>query len=185
LFVGSLEHFHKAPDVLLHAFAKCVNAGQNLTLRLIGGGRRRVDLEALAAQLDCRDRITFAGQLPPTAIAAELDRADLFVLPSRHEGLPRAMIEAMARALPCIGSDVAGLPELLPSSAIVPSGSVDALASKLRAVTSDPAWMTRMSARNLNEAKAYRAAVLQERRVGFYRRVRESTAAWLRAHGPN
>ena len=91
-----------------------MQAGHDLTLRVVGDGKRRPDLEALAAQLNCRERIVFAGQLPSTAIIGELDRADLFVLPSRQEGLPRAMIEAMARALPCIGSDVAGFPELLP-----------------------------------------------------------------------
>ena len=137
----------------------------------------------LAAQLKCRDRIEFAGQIASTAVVAELDRADLFVLPSRHEGLPRAMIEAMARALPCIGSDVAGFPELLPASAIVPNGNLDALTSKLRQVVSEPAWMTEMSARNLLEARTYRGDVLQPRRIGFYRRVREATEAWLRAHG--
>ena len=134
LFVGSLEHFYKAPDILIQAFARCVQAGHDLTLRVVGDGKRRPDLEALAAQLNCRERIVFAGQMPSTAIIGELDRADLFVLPSRHEGLPRAMIEAMARGLPCIGSDVAGFPELLPSSAIVRSGDVGALASKLAAV---------------------------------------------------
>jgi glycosyltransferase involved in cell wall biosynthesis len=185
LFVGSLQHYHKAPDVLIHAFAKCVHAGDDLTLRFVGDGQRRRDLEALARQLNCSDRIVFAGQISSTAITAELDRADLFVLPSRQEGLPRAMIEAMARALPCIGSDVAGFPELLPSSAIVQNGDVGALASKLSQVAADPVWMTQMSARNLQEAKAYRGTVLQPRRIGFYRHVRESTEAWLHDHGTN
>ena len=123
--------FTRRQTCCIHAFARCVNAGHDLTLRFIGDGRRRQDLEALAAQLNCRDRIVFAGQIASTAVVAELDQADLFVLPSRHEGLPRAMIEAMARALPCIGSDVAGFPELLPPSAIVPNGNLDALTSKL------------------------------------------------------
>jgi glycosyltransferase involved in cell wall biosynthesis len=182
LFVGSLQHYHKAPDLLIRADAQCVNAGHDLALTLVGDGKRRRDLEVLAAQLGCRERVVFVGQLPSSAVGAQLDRADIFVLPSRHEGLPRAMIEAMARGLPCIGSDVAGIPELLPAGAIVPSGDLQALANKIRQVAADPVWMTEMSARNLDEARMYRATVLQQRRVGFYRRVREATEAWLRDH---
>ncbi len=180
IFVGSLEHYHKGPDLLIGALATCVSAGLDLVLTVIGDGSRRRDLERLASEMGCGDRVVFAGQIPSTAVAAQLDRADIFILPSRHEGLPRAMIEAMARGLPCIGSDVAGIPELLPPDALVPSGDRDALAARLQQVVGDTAWMTNMSARNLHEARAYRAAVLQQRRLGFYRRVREATEAWLR-----
>jgi glycosyltransferase involved in cell wall biosynthesis len=185
LFVGSLEHYHKAPDLLIRAFARCVSAGHNLRLTIVGDGRRRRDLELLAVESGCRERLLFRGQIPSMAVAAELDKADVFVLPSRHEGLPRAMIEAMARGLPCIGSNVAGIPELLPANAIVPSGDLHALVDMISRVVVDPLWMTHMSARNLDEARAYRATVVQQRRAGFYRRVREATETWLQNHRSN
>lgn len=182
IFVGSLEHYHKAPDLLVQALAACVADGLDVNLTMIGDGKRRADLEALAGQLGCADRVVFAGQLPSTLVAAELDKADLFVLPSRHEGLPRAMIEAMARGLPCIGSDVAGIPELVPPEAIVPAGNLDALTARIQAFVRDPAFMTRMSKRNLDESAAYRSATLQARRVGFYEHLRQTTQVWLNAH---
>lgn len=182
VFVGSLEHYHKAPDLVIRALGECVSRGRDLLLTIVGDGKRRGDLEALATRLGCRHRVRFVGQLPFTAVHAELDKGDLFMLPSRHEGLPRAMIEAMARGLPCIGSDVGGIPELLSPSAIVPSGDIQALTEKIRQVVIDPAWLTQMSARNLEEARLYRKRVLQQRRVGFYRRVRDATEAWLRDH---
>ena len=111
---------------------------------------------------------------------AQLDLADLFVLPSYQEGLPRAMVEAMARSLPCIGSTVGGIPELLQPEDMVPPGDAVALANKIREVVTDRDRMARMSARNLEKAKDYRNEVLQERRNEFYRYVREQTEAWLR-----
>ncbi len=114
------------------------------------------------------------------AVREEMDRADVFVMPSRQEGLPRATIEAMARALPCIGSTVGGIPELLATEDLVPPGDALALATKIREVVSDPERMARMSARNLAKAGEYRDEALRERRVAFYRHVRKMTERWIR-----
>lgn len=86
----------------------------------------------------------------------------------------------IARSLPCIGSTVGGIPELLPSEDLVPPGDAVALASKIREVVTDPERMTRMSARNLETAKEYRDEVLREQRNEFYRYVREMTEVWLK-----
>jgi glycosyltransferase involved in cell wall biosynthesis len=90
------------------------------------------------------------------------------------------MVEAMARALPCIGSTVGGIPELLPPEDMIPPGDVGALANKIREVVTNPERMARMSARNLEKAKDYRDEVLCDRRNEFYRYVREMTEAWLK-----
>ena len=125
----------------------------------------------------------FLGQLSAgEAVRALLDAADLFLLPSRTEGLPRAMIEAMARALPCIGSTVGGIPELLAPEDMVPPGDAGALARKIREVVTDPERMCLMSARNLEVAREYRDDLLRERRTAFYRHVRTQTEQWLQ-HG--
>jgi glycosyltransferase involved in cell wall biosynthesis len=180
VFVGSLEQYYKGPDVLLHALAKCVRRGVDLHLTMVGDGRHRGALERLADALGCRAHVQFVGQVAGgAAVRAYLDDADLFVLPSRSEGLPRAMIEAMARGLPCIGSGAGGIPELLPADAIVPAGDSDALAVKLREVVSNPARMEDMSVRNLTFVREYRSAVLQDRRRRFYRAIEAATAAWL------
>jgi len=91
------------------------------------------------------------------------------------------MVEAMARGLPCIGSTVGGIPELLAPEDMVPPGDVTALANKIREVVTDPERIARMSARNLEKAKEYREEVLYERRKKFYRYVPEVTEEWLKA----
>jgi glycosyltransferase involved in cell wall biosynthesis len=182
IFVGSLEQYYKGPDLLVRAVAASVARGLDLQLTIVGDGRLRPALDALVHELHCHDRVRFAGQRASADVYALLDAADLFVLPSRTEGLPRAMIEAMARGLPCIGSDAGGIPELLKPDAIVARGDAVALADKIGEVISDPTRMTRMAAENLDRAAAFRTAMLQQQRVGFYRRLRAVTEAWLRDH---
>jgi glycosyltransferase involved in cell wall biosynthesis len=182
IFVGSLEQMYKAPDVLLEALALCVRAGAALSLRLIGEGRHLPELQRQAAALGLSRHVRFLGGLPAgAAVREELDQASLFVLPSRTEGLPRAMLEAMARGLPCIGSAVGGIPELLPPEDLVPPGDRTALAQKILEVIWDPRRMSRMSSRNLQKAGQYREDILRPRRVAFYRHVAQVTEKWIEA----
>ncbi|MGI8856817.1 MAG: glycosyltransferase family 4 protein [Thermomicrobiales bacterium] len=182
--VGSLAQMYKAPDVQIDAVARLVRDGLDLRLVLIGDGKHRPELEARAAAVGMADRVIFRGQLTAgAAVRDALDAADIFCMPSRTEGMPRAMIEAMARGLPCIGSTMGGIPELLPPEDMALPGDVDALAEIIRAVVTDPARMARMSARNLERAQAYREDALRTRRTGFYRALRERTEAWLAHEG--
>jgi glycosyltransferase involved in cell wall biosynthesis len=183
VFVGSLAQLYKAPEVLIDAFATC-QAHIAAELVIVGSGRYQHELEERAKAHRIGDCVHFCGQLTnPVDVRSELDRADLFVLPSRQEGLPRAMIEAMARGLPCIGSSVGGIPELLPPEDIVPPGDVPALASKITQVLQQPARMQQMSARNLTKAREYRDDVLKPRRREFYQFLRQETEAWLKGNG--
>jgi glycosyltransferase involved in cell wall biosynthesis len=180
VMVGSLEQLYKAPHVLIDAVAQCVREGLDLHLVLVGDGKHRPELEAQAAALGLGARVDFLGQLTAgEPVRAQMDQADLFVLPSFTEGLPRAMVEAMARGLPCLGSTAGGIPELLPPEDLVPPGNRDALAAKIREVVTDPGRLARMSARNLALAREYDERILRQQRIDFYRYVREQTQAWL------
>ncbi len=179
LSVGSMAQLYKSQDVLIDAVAQCISEGLELRLEFVGDGRHRDDLRLRAADLHLGGRVRFWGQLPAgEAIRERLDSADIFVLPSRQEGLPRAMVEAMARALPCIGSTVGGIPELLPEEDMVPPGDRQALARKIHEVATDPVRLSAMSARNLLLAGDYRADLLDEKRREFYRHVRDITELW-------
>ncbi len=183
--VGTFDVMYKAPDILIGAVAACVKNGLDLELTFIGDGVHRPAMEALADEQGIADRTRFLGRLPSgQAVFAELDKADLFVLPSYCEGLPRAMIEAMARALPCIGTGVGGIPELLPPEDIVPPGNLQALADKIAEVAGSEQRMNAMSARNLEKARNYTDSVISKRRLQFYTYLKDKTQEWIAsAHG--
>jgi glycosyltransferase involved in cell wall biosynthesis len=181
VFVGTLEVPYKAVDVLIAAFARCVRAGLDAELTIIGSGRQRPVFESLAGKLGVSDRVVFLGSVPAgEPIRQQLDASDLFVLPSRVEGLPRAIVEAMARGLACIGTRVGGVPELLPDPALVTPGNVDELAASILELASNPLRRAEMGAQNLATARRYREDLLQPRRIAFYRCLRDLTAAWSR-----
>jgi len=176
--VGTLDRLHQAPDLLIDAVGLGVKEGLDLRLVLVGDGQHRASLEERARQRGLGERVRFAGGLPDgAAVRRELDQADLFILPSRQEGLPREMVEAMARGLPVIGSAVGGIPELLPREDLVDPNDVRGLADMIRDVVTHPARMEAMSSANVRKAKEYREEVLAGRRRSFYRQVRELTCA--------
>jgi glycosyltransferase involved in cell wall biosynthesis len=150
-----------------------VTRRKDLHLTVIGDGRARPEFEALAASCGIAEQTVFAGQLAAgQSMRDALDRADLFVAPSRTEGLPRAMIEAMARGLPSIGSTAGGIPELLEPEDMVPPGDADALARKILDVVDDPERLQRMSACNLHRARDYLSETLAARRGEFYQTLK-------------
>jgi glycosyltransferase involved in cell wall biosynthesis len=152
----------------------------NLRLEVIGDGRRKPELEALAERLGIRERVAFLGHLPAgDEVRKALDRANVFVLPSRQEGLPRAMLEAMARGLPCIGSTIGGIPELLDQEDLVPPANSVRLAALIEAVVTDPGRMEAMAERCFAKAQEYREDVLRARRKEFLCFVRQETEKWL------
>jgi L-malate glycosyltransferase len=178
-FVGSFAQLYKGPDTLLRAALLCLQEGLDLKVFFVGEGRYRPTMERLADQLSIGDKVEFLGQLTfGNAIFDFLDSIDLFLMPSRAEGLPRALLEAMARACPCIASNVGGIPELLASEDLVPPNDHKALARKIMEVTADPERMKAMSARNLARAKQFDPEVLRDVRRAFYDYVKtHSTAA--------
>jgi glycosyltransferase involved in cell wall biosynthesis len=191
-FVGSLEAEYKGLDVLIAALARCIEAGLDAELTIVGTGRQKPVLESLARRLGVLDRSTFQGWLPAgEPIRRHLDASDLLVLPSRVEGLPRALLEAMARGLACIGTRVGGVPELLPECAMVTPGNADGLTAKILELAANPSRRAQLGAQNLATARRFHEHVLQPKRIAFYQHLRDLTVAWQRdttrarlAHAP-
>ena len=179
LFVGSLAQMYKGPDLLIKAVKHLLPAITPMVI-MVGDGKHRPELEGLARELGVSDYVQFLGELPSgKAVRDQLDQATVFVMPSRTEGLPRAMIEALTRALPCIGTRVGGIPELLADEDLVDPADAQGLANKIREVVTNPTRLSEMSVRNLKCAQDYRPEILDKRRTEFYRFLQQATENWL------
>ncbi len=177
--VGTLDVPYKGFDVLMDAVSACAKNGMDIELVIVGDGRCRESLERHAQHRGVERIVKFVGRISAgDGVRDELDRADLFILASKTEGLPRAMIEAMARGLPCIGSAVGGIPDLLGPEELVPRGDAMALARKIKEICAYPDRMARLSAENLSKAREYHDSILSSRRRQFLSHVQEATRRW-------
>jgi len=143
LFAGNLVPT-KGVDVLAEAFFTVLDDGAADRLVLVGDGPLAADVrsrvEAHAASFEHADptgRVTLTGRLHQRDLARWMAAADVFVLPSRNEGLGLVLLEAMACGTPCVGSDVGGIPEVLETPAcgrLVPPEDPAALAAAIAEV---------------------------------------------------
>lgn len=137
--VGRLSP-EKGFAILLEALAALDPARVSIACRIIGDGPLRASLEAQSVRLGLGGRVSFAGELLPEDVAKELDRSDIFCLPSFSEGLPVSIMEAMARGVPVIATSIAGIPELAVdgvTARLVPPANVPALCAAIEALASD------------------------------------------------
>ena len=179
LFVGSFGQLYKGPDLLINALAELnkviEDKSQKYQLTLLGGGVYKDDMQALAQSLGCSDEVDFVGEVNAAQVKDYLNRAEVFVMPSRTEGLPRALIEAMATGLPAIGSRVGGIPELLNDAHLFESENTAELAAKLHQLCSSVDALNQASARNIRVASTYEASILNGRRQAFYQHVKQQS----------
>lgn len=144
--------------------------GHNFHYYLVGGGDNS-RLKSIADEFDVSEYVHFLGPLPHEKIASLLDEMDLYIQPSRQEGLPRAVIEAMSRALPSFGARTAGIPELLLPECVFNNCDVKKIVELLHAI--DKKKMMKYASRNFEEAKNYASGVLNNRRTSFYKQIKE------------
>lgn len=172
LCVARLEHY-KGIDVLLHAAAKARAAGVDFRLQLAGDGSERKALMTLAQTLGLTD-IVFLGALAPEAVAVALHAADLMVLPSRGEGLPVSIVEAMANGRPVLATRAGGTGEVVQDGVtglLVDPEQPDQLAAALAQLAADRPGLQRMadSARRAWEAGGWSPDAVRTRVTALYR----------------
>jgi glycosyltransferase involved in cell wall biosynthesis len=134
---------------LVEAAAEVVPRIPNVRFVLAGDGELRDPLEARVAALGLTEQLRFAGSRPLATLARWLGAADLFLLSSHYEGMPLAMIEAMAAGCPVVATAVGGIPDVIADSnggRVVPAKDPHALAGAIIEILADPEKRRTMAA---------------------------------------
>lgn len=159
---------------LIYALKTLRERGYDIEVNFIGDGPKRKEFEKLAAELQIIEYVHFLGLLPDgDAVKKEIRKGDLFVFPTRAEGLPRVLLEAMSEGLPCLSCATCGIPEILDSEYLYRYDDVDGWVKGIISFITNPKRMSDESARNLRVAHEYKTTLLEKRRIEFYRKLLE------------
>lgn len=147
----------KGFDLLIEAFARCAGQHPQWSLVILGDGEERSNLESLIVTKGLQNRVRLAGMVPcPSQI---LGQADLFVLSSRFEGFPNALMEAMACKLAVISTDCPNGPRDIIRDGVdgllVPPDDVNALAKGMDRLMANPAERRRLGARAMEVVERF------------------------------
>lgn len=167
IFIGVLDRPFKGLDIFIKIIA---SLPEKFHATVIGDGVLLESYKQMAASLKVLHRINFKGYVDDKKIKQNImSSADIFVLTSRREGLPRVVIEAMAWGLPCFCSNVSGVSELVRQTCIFPVEDFDTAREIIMRQTPDE--LANLSRENLVSSLQYKNSVLKTRRMDFYKKV--------------
>lgn len=129
-------------------------------------------LSDFAKSLGVEDRIHFMGWASRQQLSDYLNTSDFYVMPTTSEGLPRVIIEAMAKGLPCITTPVSGNSELITDHFLVDYNDINTLADRIEELIKDKELYESTSADNYNRSLQYEESILEARRDKFYTQLK-------------
>lgn len=137
----------------------------------LAGGGDKSRLIKVAKKYNVEDKVKFIGLLDKKGVDDFLDKVDIYIQPSKQEGLPRALVEAMSRSCFCIATKVGGNPELLDKKYIYRVKDLDNVIEIIKGLT--PEELTRVSKRNYDRSQEFTLDKLETKRIKFYSMIKE------------
>lgn len=164
----------KGQQYIIKALGELKKKGiTNFRYEIVGTG----DQSFLKKQIkdnNVEDLVTLKGGLPHDQVFEWLDSIDIYVQPSRQEGLPRALIEAMSRALPAFGARTGGIPELIDDKFIFSNTNKNIKEICDILMNFDKETIKEQAIKNFNTSKEYEKEVLNTRRKKFFAEFKKS-----------
>jgi len=167
--VGSLDVMYKGLDTAIRAIENIRERNNEIkiVLEVVGGGDKEKWIN-YAKKFNCLNSIYFVGQLQSSQVYNWLEEIDIYIQPSKTEGLPRTLIEAMSVGCPCIGSNVGGIPELLEKEYMHNPDDYMHLSNLIIKLILDKDARIIQSIHNFKKSKEYSQEILDNKRSEFY-----------------
>lgn len=164
--VAAIDVPYKGQEYVIRAMNQLRIEGIETKYFVIGGGDKS-RLSKIAEKYDLKESVIFTGPIMRENVFEYLDLSDVYIQPSLQEGLPRAMIEAMSRALPAIGFNTAGIPELIDKKYVCKRKSVGQITQCIELLLKSNN-LENEAKKNFIKSKEYLFSTLNENRKNFF-----------------
>lgn len=163
----------KGLDYLIRGFVKFAEGKDDVELRFYGGGDQMEKLQSITKELNAEDKVIFFGDKQREFVYKEMVRSSAFGLPSRNEGMSNSLLEAMARAIPVIATDVGGTKELVDETNgfIVEKENSDQIAEALEKLYQDRSLIEKMGQAGREKARSLSLENIADQYIKLYRKV--------------
>ncbi|MDM1344689.1 glycosyltransferase family 4 protein [Acinetobacter pseudolwoffii] len=173
--IGSFNNEYKGIDSALKAIHLLKEQDCVVQLHILGSGKLKDHYLEMAKEFEIADQVYFDGSLSGgEAVINWLKDLDLYIQPSRTEGLPRALIEAMSVGLPAIATRVGGIPELLHANDLIAKDDAISLAKKIHNIIKSQQLRYEMGKRNYEKSLDYDSKKLNQTRSEFWKMAAET-----------
>ncbi|WP_446785269.1 glycosyltransferase [Macellibacteroides fermentans] len=167
-------HSRKGTDIIILALAKLKKKGIIVNIKFAGEDwdNSTQKILAYAKKHGIEEQVECTGFLNRQQLDEYLNNSDLFVLPTKAEGLPRVIIEAIAKGMPTVTTPASGNSELIPAHYLVDFYDVDTLAERIEELATNKDTYEQVSKVNYEHSLQYEASILQRRRDEFYTKLK-------------
>lgn len=157
--------------MILHAFRELVKEGLDVQLNLIGDGPLINDCKNKCHSLGIDNHVTFLGLR--TDVHDLLSTSDCFILPSKYEGMPISLIEAMGTGLPVIVTDVGGMPDMIKNnySGLVIDPSKESLIKAMKQIIHNSNLREVLGKNALHESKKFTSEEMTQSYIEIYKKA--------------
>jgi len=167
--IGTLDDSHKGQLQIIETARRFSASHPEICFVLVGEGR---DFELFKQQTASLDNITLVGQVDN--VGDYLKAFDIFMFPSRHEGLGSILLDALDFGLPVIATDVGGISEIIESGVngfLVKPDAIDDICESILGLYSESALMEQIAQANTEKAKSYTVGSMADKYVQIYQRI--------------
>lgn len=170
--VNSIDVRYKGEQYVIRAMKDLMADGYEIEYQIAGPGEGTY-LKQQAEEYGIKNFVKFIGPLRKEEIFDWYKSIDIYVQPSKQEGLPRTVIEAMSTGCPCLGSDIAGIPELLDKECLFSPDKNSEVVEAFKLMLSNES-MVEKARLNFERAKEYNLIDIEKRRQQMFRKYRMS-----------